>query len=104
LNSQKPDFCGISHFKGYFDSDTGTSAACPIAAGVIALLKETNKSLNTATAKNVLSNTAKQIGGLNGWNQFSGYGMIQAHSAYSATLNSEGNWLEPFLGIMMQNN
>lgn len=47
LDPNKPDFCSITHFKGYFPnldpsytSDTGTSAATPIAAGVVALFKQ----------------------------------------------------------------
>ena len=39
LDEHKPDFCSITHFQGYFGSDTGTSAATPVAAGVVALLK-----------------------------------------------------------------
>ena len=40
LDPNKPDFCGITHFTGFFNSDSGTSAATPIAAGVVALLKQ----------------------------------------------------------------
>ena len=34
LDANKPDFCSITHFTGYFTSDSGTSAATPIAGGV----------------------------------------------------------------------
>ncbi|MCP4248106.1 MAG: S8 family serine peptidase, partial [bacterium] len=71
LDPQKPDFCSISHFKGYFASDTGTSAACPVAAGVVALLKQCKKNLTPAAAKAVLKATAKNIGPA-GWDQHSG--------------------------------
>lgn len=80
LDKDKPDFCSISHFKGYFDSDTGTSAACPIAAGVVALLKQAKPSLTQDEAKNALKSTAKDIGP-SGFDQHSGAGIINAKAA-----------------------
>jgi subtilisin family serine protease len=81
LDSYKPDFCSISHFTGYFECDTGTSAACPVAAGVVALLKQCKPSLTQDTAKKALKNTATNIGP-HGWDQHSGSGIIQAKKAY----------------------
>lgn len=81
LDEQKPDFCSISHFRGYFSSDTGTSAATPIAAGVIALLKQAVPALTQERAKEVLKQTAKNVGSA-GWDQHSGSGIIQAKAAY----------------------
>jgi subtilisin family serine protease len=87
LDPNKPDFCSITHFAGYFPnldsswtSDTGTSAATPIAAGVVALLKQFDLSLNQDQVKDVLSSTAKNIGPV-GWDQHSGHGIIQGKSA-----------------------
>jgi len=76
LDEYKPDFCSISHFKGYFPSDTGTSAACPIAAGVVALLKQYKSSYTQTAVKQDLKKTAKNIGSA-GWDQHSGSGIIQ---------------------------
>ncbi len=81
LSAHKPDFCGISHFTGYFTCDTGTSAACPIAAGVVALLKQCNRSLSQDAAKQALKATAMNIGPA-GWDQHSGSGIIRAKAAY----------------------
>ncbi|MCK4660003.1 MAG: S8 family serine peptidase [Phycisphaerae bacterium] len=81
LDPKKPDFCGISHFNGYFPSDTGTSAACPIVAGVVALMKQGKSSLTQNQAKGALKKTAKDIGPA-GWDQHSGYGIIRAKAAY----------------------
>ncbi len=80
LDPQKPDFCGISHFKGYYAVDNGTSAACPVVAGVVALLKQAKPDLTQAAAKACLKKTAKNIGPA-GWDQHSGSGIIQAKAA-----------------------
>ena len=76
LDEYKPDFCSISHFKGYFSSDSGTSAACPIAAGVVALLKQYKPSYTQSAVKQDLKNSANNIGPA-GWDQHSGSGIIQ---------------------------
>ncbi|QFQ28825.1 S8/S53 family peptidase (plasmid) [Bacillus thuringiensis] len=81
LDPNKPDFCSISHFKGYFASDSGTSAACPIAAGVVALLKQANPAITQNKVKSVLKSTAKDIGST-GQDQNSGAGIIQAKKAF----------------------
>ena len=81
LDPQKPDFCSVTHFTGFFNSDSGTSAATPIAAGVVALLKQGNLSLTQDQAKSALKGTAKDIGPA-GWDQHSGAGIIRAKAAY----------------------
>jgi subtilisin family serine protease len=81
LDPQKPDFCSITHFRGYFGSDSGTSAATPIAAGVVALLKQAKPALTQDQAKNALRSTAKNIGAA-GWDQHSGAGIIRAKAAF----------------------
>lgn len=83
LNPEKPDFCGYSEFKSYFPSgDFGTSVASPLVAGVVALLKSKKPSLGPSQAKAALQQTARQIGGLSGWNAFSGYGVVDAWAAF----------------------
>jgi serine protease AprX len=82
LDPEKPDFCAITHFKGYFASDNGTSAATPVAAGVAALLRQCNPSLTQSQIKDVLKSTAKDIGPA-GTDQHSGAGIIQAGEAFA---------------------
>lgn len=81
LDPHKPDFCSISHFTGYNNSDNGTSAATPIAAGVVALIKQGKPSASHNVIKQALIDTAKDIGPA-GWDQHSGAGIIQGKRAY----------------------
>ena len=81
LDPHKPDFCSITHFTGYFNSDSGTSAATPIAAGLCALLKQAKPSATHNSIKAALIATAKDIGPV-GWDQHSGAGIIGGKRAY----------------------
>lgn len=85
LDPQKPDFCSISHFKGYTACDNGTSAANPVCAGVIGLLKCAKSDLTQAEAKSVLQETAKNICDP-GWDADSGSGIIQAKKAFDKVI------------------
>lgn len=80
LDPNKPDFCGVTHFTGYFDSDSGTSAATPIVAGVVALLKQALPGATQDGIKSALKATAKDIGPA-GFDQHSGAGIIRGHAA-----------------------
>jgi|GEM_PF-729931 len=80
LDPQKPDFCSITHFTGFFTSDSGTSAATPICAGVVALMKQASPGLTQDQAKAALKSTAKDIGAP-GWDPFAGAGIIRAKAA-----------------------
>lgn len=64
----KPDFCSISQFVGFFPNesglrpfDGGTSAATGIAAGVVALLKQARPDLTQAECRWLLKETARPI-------------------------------------------
>ncbi|MER6358398.1 S8 family serine peptidase [Streptomyces sp. NPDC001634] len=85
LDPHKPDFCSISHFKGYFPSDTGTSAATPIASGVVALFKQADARVTQDQIKRAITDTAEDIGTA-GWDQFSGAGILRAGKALERIL------------------
>ncbi|MBU7316618.1 S8 family peptidase [Paenibacillus oleatilyticus] len=87
FDARKPDFCAPTHFKGYFESDTGTSAACPIAAGVVALMKQLNPALTQTEVKHALMETAKNMEE-DGWDADTGAGMIQALEAFTKVKES----------------
>jgi hypothetical protein len=82
LDAKKPDFCAPSHFKGFTSCDNGTSAANPVCAGVIGLLKSHDPSLTQAVVKDALQKTAKNLCA-SGWDPHSGFGMIQAEAAFN---------------------
>lgn len=78
---KKPDVCAPSHFRGYTNSDSGTSAACPVLAGVLGLLLNAKPDLKQDVAKSALQQTARDICA-QGWDPQSGYGIINAKAAY----------------------
>jgi subtilisin family serine protease len=64
----KPDFCSISQFAGFFPNDSGlrpydggTSAATGIAGGIVALLKQARPDLTQEECKWLLTSTARPI-------------------------------------------
>ncbi|ELZ25104.1 peptidase S8 and S53 subtilisin kexin sedolisin [Halosimplex carlsbadense 2-9-1] len=91
----KPDICGVSHFEGYNDVDSGTSAATPTTSGVVALLTQADPELSTAETKTVLQSTAVDIGE-SGLDNDTGAGIVQADAAYErvrpSSTGSYGDW------------
>jgi subtilisin family serine protease len=83
LDPDKPDFCGVSHFTGYFASDSGTSAATPVVAGLVALLKQAHPAATQDEIKACLRATAKDIGP-GGFDRHSGAGIVQGKAAFEA--------------------
>jgi subtilisin family serine protease len=86
----KPDFCAISQFEGYFPNesglrsfDGGTSAATGIAGGVVALLKQARPDLSQEDCKRVLRDTARPIR-TRAASEGCGAGVIDAVRAYGA--------------------
>jgi subtilisin family serine protease len=81
LFDTKPDFCGYSSFKGYFNPDSGTSAACPVVAGCVALLLSYDINQSQNQLKTLLQNTAKDIES-SGFDYNTGYGIVRVNNAY----------------------
>jgi subtilisin family serine protease len=87
LHTRKPDLAACSHFKGsgVYAADSGTSAACPVAAGVAAALRTEGKGrkLSPPQMKGLLQRTARDLEA-NGWDFEVGYGVINAGAALAA--------------------
>lgn len=66
LDPDKPDICAFSHFSGsgVYDADGGTSAACPVAAGVVAALRtqHSNQEISPEQLNNIIRRHAKDLG------------------------------------------
>lgn len=85
LHHNKPDLAAYSHFagSGVYPADSGTSAACPVAAGVAAALRQKffPSKVPPAQLKGVLQRTAVDLEG-DGWDYDLGYGVINANAAW----------------------
>lgn len=76
----------------------GTSAACPVAAGVGALVLSINPSLTLADARLIIERSCEKVGGYNyftntaqpssTWSNYTGYGRV---NAYAATLMAKAS-------------
>lgn len=85
---QKPDVTAYTHFRGSEafgagSPDSGTSAACPVAAGCVAALRTKLPPTTTPPASlfTQLRATARQVSGPAGWNGDYGFGIIDPLAA-----------------------
>lgn len=80
LDQEKPDFCGYSHFTGHTPCDNGTSAACPVVAGVLGLMAQKKPSVTQDEARSLLRNTANHPLSVR-WDNTYGRGIVDAYAA-----------------------
>jgi hypothetical protein len=64
--------------------------ACPHVAGAIALLRDVDENLSSTRVKELLYQTAVDLGAAGNDNEF-GYGRINCEAAYNALIASRGN-------------
>ncbi|GGX36555.1 hypothetical protein GCM10010383_78360 [Streptomyces lomondensis] len=90
LSRRKPDVCTFTHFAGskaFGENmpDSGTSAACPVAAGVVAAVRSQFpvKDLSPLQMRTLLRRTADDLG-MQGFDFIYGYGMIDAAAIVEA--------------------
>ncbi len=84
FGDQKTDFQEIDSTGNYTRYFNGTSAACPIAAGVVALVFSANPDLTGAEARTIVEQTADKVGGAydsNGHDDHYGFGRVNAARA-----------------------
>lgn len=93
------DITGLKGFSGgnYYLAFNGTSAACPNAAGVMALILSANKNLTSQQAREVISWSCEKVGGYSynvsapygSWSMELGYGRVNAFKAVQVALGKE---------------
>lgn len=87
LNPSSPDISGFTHFSGsgVTSVDAGTSAACPVVAGVVAALRSTptGRTLTTDQMKSLLISNTRSMHG-SGWSGDFGWGIVDADAAFNA--------------------
>lgn len=85
LAANKPDIAGFSHFagSGIEPADSGTSAACPVVAGVIAALRTKASPIKAPPTqlKSILLKSARAVG-KPGWDPKTGAGVVDAGAAF----------------------
>ena len=86
---------GISKFRGYSEGDYtfdfgGTSSACPLVAGICALVLSVNSELSAKQVKEIIISTARKIGltseYADGHSKLYGYGCVNAAAAVERAL------------------
>ncbi len=80
----------------------GTSMAAPYVSGVAALILSINPNLTPLQIRTILEQSADKVGQYsysNGWNQYLGYGRINAYEALKYTLENYGGTLSQSLTI-----
>lgn len=90
LAPQKPDLMAYTHFLGSEvfgpgDPDSGTSAACPVASGVVAAIRSKHGPAGLAPAelRNLVTKTALDLGGV-GWDADYGWGLVRPEALVAA--------------------
>jgi subtilisin family serine protease len=81
LDPRKPDISGYTHFTGHTQCDAGTSAACPVVAGGLALLRSAISMLRQDRARSTMARTAINLGPP-GWDADTGHGVINVAAMY----------------------
>ena len=88
MAQEKPDLCAPSQFENESDAgpNTGTSAACGLAAGAVALLrtKWPPSQVDPPTLRSTLRSTAVQPHGAAGWRDRTGHGVLKLAAAAAA--------------------
>jgi subtilisin family serine protease len=90
LSAAKPDVSTYTHFtgSGVYPQDGGTSAACPVAAGVVAAIRTRHSAsqLSPAELRTLIAKTAADLGGT-GFDDDFGWGALDGTALVAALAN-----------------
>jgi thermitase len=84
------DICSTYPVNSY-KCGSGTSFAAPFVSAVVALMLSKNATLTPSEVRNALNNGAIQLGA-SGWNQYSGYGLVNACASVSSNCTKSPGW------------
>jgi subtilisin family serine protease len=73
----------LINIAGDYDYSGGTSMSTPHVAGTAALVMQANSSLTNVQVREIMNNTAVDLGDP-GWDQYYGYGLVDAEAAVNA--------------------
>ena len=76
---------------GRYECRSGTSAAAPFVSAVAALMLSKNSSMTPSDIRNALNHEAIDLGAL-GWDQYYGYGLVNACAAVSTNCSNTPGW------------
>jgi len=74
--------------KGAYGSTSGTSMAAPFVSGLAALIWSHNSSLTNSDVTDIITSSADDVGS-DGWDEYTGYGRINAGEALATFLEKE---------------
>ena len=83
-----------TYLGGGYETLSGTSMATPMVSGVVALMLSKNPNLTPAEVRQILHDTALDLGA-SGWDQYYGYGRVQADAAVNAVSGGGGGDTTP---------
>lgn len=104
LSAQKPDISAFTHFQGSLalgDTDGGTSAACPVAAGVVTAIRTKFSALSISPdqLRSLVFKTAVDLG-MTGFDEDHGWGLIDPKPLAAAVAKAAATTVHapPFRG------
>ncbi len=103
LSAQKPDISAYTHFQGsgVGTTDSGTSAACPVAAGVVAAIRTKHSALDISPdqLRSLIFKTAVDLG-MTGFDDDHGWGLIDPQPLAAAVAKAAAGIVHapPFRG------
>lgn len=102
LDRKKPDITGYTHFAGseVYSADGGTSAACPVVAGIVAAIRTkkpldpSNNLTSPSAIRGLITSTAKDLGEA-GYDLLHGYGVVDGSNILNKLYPEELKDCEP---------
>lgn len=93
------DYILTTNSGGGYGSWYGTSFSSPISAAVAGLVLSIQPGMSNTSLVSLLESTADPLGGYTGWNQYFGYGQVDAYKAVLAAGSAPSSTTPPAVSI-----